>query len=190
MKGFSSSLEYGPEDSARGSYWNDINLSGLSLGTGGATVPDLITVASTNVKIRGFVGTGVTVQEGWGSLEILHDYKEGTDIIPHIHWLPETNASGDIKWQLEYSWLNGGGTFSTGTTIDVTVAAGGTAWAEKRTNFPTISGTGKTIGSRFLFRLFRNPADAADTFGAYAGLLDFGIHYERDTLGSRGTVTK
>lgn len=190
IKGFGSSLEYCPEDSGKGTYWNDINISGLSLGTAGASVPDLITVASTNIMVRGFIGTGVTVQEGWGSLEILHDYKEGTNIIPHVHWVPETSVAGDVKWQLEYAWLNRGQTFSTGTTITLTDAAGGTAWVEHRSSFPTITGTGMEIGSRFIFRLFRDPADVADTYDAYAGLIDFGIHYERDTMGSRGTVTK
>lgn len=190
MKGFSSSIEYGPEDSCRGTYWNDLNLFGLSLGTGGATVPDLITLASTNIKLRGFIGSGLTVQEGWGSLELVHDYKENTDIIPHVHWVPQTATAGDVKWQLEYVWLNRDGVASIGTVISVTVAAGGTAWLEKRTSFSAISGSGKGIGSRFTFRLFRDPADAADTYIDYAGLLDFGIHYERDTAGSRGVTTK
>ena len=70
------------------------------------------------------------------------------------------------------------------------MAAGGTAWALRRSDFPTISGTNHQIGDRFLFRIFRDPADAADTYGFDAAILDVGIHYEKDTMGSRGITTK
>ena len=170
------------------SNWNDINLSINSLAPG-ATAPGNFSIPGTSLQIKAFTGTGVT-QSAHGSLEILHDYKEGTDIVPHIHWCPTTTGLGDVKWQLEYSWLNGGSTVTTSTTITVTVAASGTVAHEQRTNFPAISGTGKLIGSRFVFRVFRDAADGADTYAADAGAFDFGVHYERDTIGSRQITTK
>jgi hypothetical protein len=41
-----------------------------------------------------------------------------------------------------------------------------------------------------VFRLFRDPADVADTYGFDAVLLDVGLHYEKDTVGSRQVTTK
>ena len=41
-----------------------------------------------------------------------------------------------------------------------------------------------------MFRIFRDPADAADTYAHDAAILDVGIHYEKDTMGSRGITTK
>jgi len=169
--------------------WNDINKSLLPLSTG-ANVPSIIAVnGATRLKVRAFNGIG-TVNELGEGLEILHDYKEGTDIIPHIHWAATTTAAGNVKWNLAYMWVDRDGVFTTETVISVTVATSGVAWQEQRTNFPTISGAGKTIGSRFHFVLYRDPTDVADTYTADAAAFDFGIHYERDTVGSRGVTDK
>lgn len=168
--------------------YNDLNMPVTSLAPG-ATAPGNFTIPGTGLVIKSFTGTAAA-QSAHGTLEILHDYKEGSDIIPHIHWCPTTTGAGDVKWQLEYSWANGGGTITTSTTISATATVSGTVANEQRLNFPTITGTGKTIGSRFVYRLFRDPADGADTYAADAGAFDFGIHYLMDTVGSRQVTTK
>lgn len=168
--------------------WNDINL-GIGSLRAGASAPGTWTVPGTAIILASFNGSGPQ-QDAYGSLEILHDYKEGTDIVPHIHWCPTTTAAGNIVWQLEYAWTNGGGTVTASTTITVTVATTLTVANEIRSNFPAISGAGKTMGSRFIFHLFRNAAHVDDTYTDPAGAFDFGVHYERDTIGSRGITTK
>lgn len=169
--------------------WNDLNKSLLPLSTG-ANVPPIIAVnGAAYLKVRAFNGNA-TVHELGEGCEILHDYKEGTDIQPHLHWAATTAAAGNVKWQLAYMWVDRDGVFENETIISVTVAASGIAWTEQRTNFPAISGTGKHIGSRFQFVLFRDPADAADTYADPAAAFDFGLHYERDTLGSRQITAK
>ena len=169
--------------------FNDINISGLALGTGPAA-PAIIAINSTGILTYAFIGTGVLADELHGSLENLHDYLEGSDIVPHVHWCPTTTDAGNVKWQIEYIWISRTGTITTSTTIAVTTAAGGTAWTLKRSDFPTVDGTGRNIGDRFMFRIFRDPADAADTYGFDAAILDVGIHYEKDMMGSRGITTK
>lgn len=169
--------------------WNDINKSLLPLSTG-ANVPSIIAVnGAAHLKVRGFNGIGTLNELGEGC-EILHDYKEGTDIVPHLHWAPTTADIGDVKWQLAYMWIDRLGVFTAETVVSVTVTTSGVAWQEARSNFPAISGTGKHIGGRFHFVLFRDPADAADTYAHDAAGFDFGIHYERDTIGSRQITAK
>ena len=164
-------------------------MSGQSLGTG-PVAPGVIALNATGILTYAFIGTGVLADELHGSLETLHDYLEGSDIVPHIHWCPTTADVGNVKWQIEYIWLSRTGTIGASTTISVTTAAGGTAWALKRSDFPTISGVGRQIGDRFAFRIFRDPADVADTYGFNAAILDVGIHYEKDTVGSRQIAGK
>lgn len=147
-------------------------------------------IGSTGLVIKGFTGSGVQPQQIFGAINLLYGYKEGSDIIPALDWTPTTAAAGNVKWQLEYVWVNDLGALDISTTISLTEAAGGTAWIEKRNIFPTIDGTGMLIGSSFLFHLFRDPADADDTYGDVAGLIDFGLNYQLDTVGSRGTFTK
>ena len=48
-----------------------------------------------------------------------------------------------------------------------------------------ISGTGKGSSSMIMCRLFRDGANAADTFEHNAYFMEFDLHYPIDTLGSR-----
>jgi len=187
-KGFHSELKDWSRSSNRATEWNDINISVDSMASVGATILDVIAIGSNNLK--GFVGTGVVVQQADGTLELLHDYKEGSDIHPHIHWMPNDNTAGNVKFSLGYRWFNREDVMSAETVITVTQAAGGTQYQHNTAVFPTITGTGKGIGSRFVYRLFRNPADAADTYGNHAIALDFGLHYECDSQGSRQVLIK
>lgn len=170
--------------------WNDINLSALSLRIG-ATAPTLKAINGTTIYGLAFSGTGPT-EEVFGSLEILHDYKEGSTIYPHIHWFPSTTAIGNIKWNMDYMWINRGGVMTGAATLSQTVTTSGVAWQMEFTNFAPsgLSGLGKTMGGRFVFRIYRNAADAVDTYGADAFISDFGLHVCSDTLGSRTVTTK
>jgi len=175
--------------------------AGLGQGVGGSSVSGQILggiggalggVAALGGLLTAFAGTGVIVDELSGSAEIPHRYLQGSTIYPHIHWAATTAAAGNIKFQLEYLWVNAGGTITTSTPVSNTVSSGGAAWVEMRTNLPSIgvSGSGKNMGSRLAFRLFRNPADGDDTYEADVAVFDFGIHLESDTLGSRQVTTK
>jgi hypothetical protein len=170
--------------------WRDDNIAGVALGVG-ATPPDLIQLNSGTIYVRAFDGATITEQL-FGAAEINHDYKEESNLQFHIHWSPTTNNAGDVKWQLTYQWIEVDGSFSGAeTTISVTQAAGGTAWSANKVLFPDISGTGHAIGSQLVFRLFRDPTDAADTYGDDAAITGtFGFHYEIDTIGSRQITTK
>ena len=140
------------------------------------SAPGVVTVGpSGGVKSFGFDG-GASTEELFYHLDVQHDYVSGTDMIFHVHWTPSTATEGDVKWQIEYQWVEAGGTWPAPTAASSTVAAGTVAWADKRADF-TISGTGHTYNSRILFRLFRNPADVADTYAGDAVLTSVGLHY-------------
>jgi len=163
--------------------WNDLNFEGTALSTGNSA-PDLISLfGSGGIIGRGFDG-GNTTEQLFGGSEILHDYKEGTDIHFHLHWMPTTTGLGNVKWQLEYTWQNIDGTFSTPETLELISAAGGTAWKHNKGEFEPINGTGMKIGSHILFRIFRIPTDEQDTYSADAALLSVGIHYQINSTGS------
>ncbi len=171
--------------------WQDIVIPGLTLNGQGAKAPDPITVGpSGNLKGPGFDGVNTT-EELHGSAEMLHDYAEGTDVSFHLHWAPAgTVTTGDVvKWQLEYSWTNSGATIAAPTVTSVTVACA-SQWTHQYATFPTLSGAGKTIGSQLSFRVFRDPTDGVDTYGLDALLMDIGIHYQQNTLGSRQMTSK
>lgn len=168
--------------------WNDINLTISSL-AGGAAVPVSVLLPGTSLLIKAFSATGPT-ESAHGSLELLHDYKEGSNIVPHVHWCPTSTNTGNVLWQLEYAWINRDGTIASSTLTTVLAASAAVIGREQRVSFPAISGAGKTIGSRFVFTLYRDGSAGTDTYPDAAGVFDFGVHYEIDTIGSRQITAK
>lgn len=126
-----------------------------------------------------------------GSFELQHDYKEGTDLVFHIHWQGITAPAGgtdNVNWELIYTLARDGQTLDAATTITSEVAFT-TQYAFARTDFTAITGTNFLIGDQFLFRI-RRVAASGDEYGGGSLVATAGIHYEVDTLGSRQIGTK
>lgn len=162
---------------------------GLQASPSGASAPLLAAWNSSSIYAYSFSGSGPSEQL-FGTCEYNHDYREGADILPHIHWAPSTSGSGNIKWNLDYVWDNMNEGPSAAQTISVVQAASGTAWRPQVASFPDISGAGKKVGSQILFRLWRDSADVADTYAGAGVIQTFGIHAEVDSFGSAGVFTK
>lgn len=167
--------------------WEDLRVPGSSTRVG-ASAPDMDAIlASGGIYANGFDG-GVTMEQVFFQIQIPHSYKQGTTIHPHVHWMPSDANAGTVQWNLEYSWSNINGVFGAPVIITVVQAAAGAAWTHQFAEMPDISGVGKTISSMLVCRLYRNPN--LDTYASDAILLDFDIHYQIDTVGSRLELTK
>ena len=168
--------------------WKDDNVAGVSLGRG-ATPPDMVEYNSTGIFLPSFDGAATTEQL-FGTIELQHDYHEGEDITPHIHWMPVNANAGNVNWQLSYAVIEDGTAAPiVSGDLNTVVAAPGVAWQPARTDFAAISNANLRIGQQIAFRLFRDPT-ASDTYASDAMLLTFGIHYPIDTIGSRLITTK
>ncbi len=162
--------------------WNDLLFSGVSLGFG-SSPPDL-EVFRDGLEQRAFVGTGVLVEEAFFEIHVLHDYKIGTSIFPHIHWSHKIGSpSGDVVWQLEYSVAKGhsGGVFPATTTVELTQTAAA-QYTHQIIEGAAIPSTNLEADTVILCRIFRDPAHASDTFENDAFLLQIDFHYESDLI--------
>ena len=172
--------------------WDDVRVPGLAVKLGSSS-PDLVAfLGAGGLKVYAFDG-GVTTEEVHFTIQFPHTYKCETDIEPHVHWAPTTNDAGNVVWQLEYTWINIGGTFGAAATIASTpAAAGGTAWVHKYAEFAAIAGSGKgvNVSSMLVCRLFRDPTHGDDSYAHDAALLEFDCHFEIDTLGSKLETSK
>jgi len=162
---------------------------GLQASPSGASAPGLASWNASNIYAYSFLGSG-PMEQLFGTCEYNHDYREGADIRPHVHWAPSTSGSGNVKWNLDYVWDDMNEGPSSVQTISVVQAASGVAWRPQVAAFPDISGVDKKIGSQIMFRLWRNSADVSDTFAGGAVLQTFGFHAEVDSFGSAGVFTK
>jgi hypothetical protein len=160
--------------------FDDVYIGAHSLHAG--ATPPTWTVWNGTLYAPEFIDAATT--DLHGSFEVLHDYKDGTDLKFHIHWSPSTTNAGNCKWGLDYSIVNIDGTFASPTTVTITPAASGVVRKHSLTDLATITGTGLTKGAIIDFRIYRLGLDAADTFTGSAYLHNVGIHYEIDKLGS------
>lgn len=129
-------------------------------------------------------------------VQMPHGWKEGSTIYPHIHWSPKTDTGGNIvRWGLEFIWVNVGETFVNTTVIYAEdpiapIGPSPTAYQHVISEFSEISGTGQTLSSMLVCRVFRDGTHGNDTYNNDALMLQFDFHYEIDADGSREEYSK
>lgn len=169
---------------------NDVPPTGVSIGSG-ANAPSF-SAYNGNMRAYEFVGSALTKEISM-VFQMPHSYKEGSSVEPHLHlYIPNDATGGVIRFGCEYTWVNLDGAEPATTTIyaTLTVAAGAGAQGNKLFDFATITGTGKTISSLLACRFFRDPTNAADTFGSSVWLKSADCHVEMDSLGSQTETVK
>jgi hypothetical protein len=117
-----------------------------------------------------------------------HAWKEGSAIYPHIHW--RQTATTAVGWNLEYTWFNVGTTVPAvwaTTTLNTNLISftSGTMHQLSYSTLP-IYGTGQTLSSLLLMKVYRNDATTAGDVLGYA----VDVHYQKDSLGSRTETAK
>lgn len=171
--------------------WKDANL-----GAGALTRPTATQPGDDTFKDEGGGDTGIAApafsinDHVGGTIEIPHDYKEGTDIFFHVHWQGSTGPTGTdyVQWQLIYTVGQSGATLDAATTITLEVPYD-TQYEFKQANFAAISGTNFNMEDQVLFDLKRIAA-AGDAYAGDAITATVGFHYEVDTVGSRSIAAK
>lgn len=170
--------------------WDDLNFPALSLAKSANLAPNQGVILGSG-GIEGLLFNGVNqVNEVFGAGEILHSYRQGSDLYPHVHWMATTAGAGNVTWFLEYSIDNINVAYRAPTTISISQATTGTAWVHRLAEFSAINGTGLTIGSQITFRLYRNATAPTDTYTDNVNLISFGIHYHMDSAGSTSIASK
>lgn len=132
------------------------------------------------------------------TVQMPHAWKEGTNIFPHVHWTSKTAPGNSrVTWGLEYSWISVGGEFPNTVIITGSAVAtpnSGSIVAQEHVITPLgsggIDGSGKTLSSMLVCRLFRNSSAGTDDFTGDAGLLEFDFHYQIDSDGSNQEYEK
>ncbi len=152
-------------------------------------------------------GSGATLKvykfkkndEVFVSCQVPHSYKQGSDVYFHIHWTPCDRGNEEngayVGWKADYTWANIHGTFAATSTVDLSDACSGTDHYHEISPSVQTTGTGKTISSMLMIRLYRSDTGTDDTWAGTTNaqspaLLEFDIHYEIDTVGSRSELNK
>lgn len=124
--------------------------------------------------------------------QLPHSYKQGTNIIAHLHWTPgdrgDDEGTATVAWKVDYSWANFDTNFGASATADLSDACQSTDDEHLVTPEVVITGTGKTISSILVCRLWRDSSGdtwVGTTTAQSPAILEFDFHFEIDTVGSR-----
>ena len=126
--------------------------------------------------------------------EILHRYKEGTNIDIHVHFI--TNGANDgterkVKYQVFYSWGDEGEVMpaEANANAEETIVASEADKTHHYLDIAAVTGTNYKIGSLLKVRLKRiagtGTEPANDPFVEMVG-----VHYQVNTMGSRQKLVK
>ena len=167
--------------------WNDIYFPMSSGRIGGANQPTWGAFQGNIYEYTFAINDYIHLPSG----EILHSYKEGSDLKIHVHIVTNGTEGIDtqVNYEVEYTIGDIDEVMSAATVItsgNSTIASGTTDRTHKRIEVGTITGTNlktmATIKIRFrrIARVGGTADPAADPF-----VTMIGIHIEEDTVGSR-----
>lgn len=173
--------------------WDDLRVPVTSAKTGGVNVPGFDLINGLG-GLRAYFFTdenNAQEKEMHFTAQLPHSYMPGTDIIAHVHWMPQSiMADGEtVKWGLEYAWQNIGDTYSSsdsyGTVYGVEIASGSIGQNKHlMTNLTVIPGNvpdDKEESSMLICRIFRDSSE--DTYTGAAILLEIDFHFRVEKLG-------
>lgn len=133
------------------------------------------------------------------TMQMPHGWNGG-DIHIHVHWIGAVaDTTAEPRWGLEYAWKEIGEVFGDTTIVYAATKyptdADVTAFKHYLTEFSATSpgSTADGLSSVLIGRLFRDSANAADTYnatGAKCGLLYIDAHYQLNSIGSTDELSK
>lgn len=166
--------------------WDDAQWLGQGVNPPGSVSPAVLTEVATNHWEWVFSNNN---SKAFPAIQFPHMYKEGTDCIAHLHWIPTTTGTYTGTWTAIFNMMltaESGEVFETPLTTTAAFNFSATAGQLVSQNFtPNIPGTGRKIsslGSAFLKLTL--------TAGASCILKGFDGHIERDRLGSVTSTSK
>ena len=176
--------------------WEDLRFPANALNSGVANAPEAVLVKSGDDYGQLYIleFNKSTEEEVYVWVQLPHSWKEGSALRPHVHWINHNDTTGNVRWGLEYSVASINGYFPKTPTIiyalDACEANVGGEIMHQLISFPEIDMAGKTLSCMLMCRLFRDADNELDTADDDVGLLEFDIHYEVDSFGSREETVK
>lgn len=173
--------------------FEDVNAAVAAAKTPAANFPDWATF-TTNTSAYTFK---LNDYADLGTIEIPHSYKEGSDLEVHLHLATNgTNNATErkVKYIIYYTYGisdNGSNQFITeaSLTAELTIPANQLDKSTYYLSMGTIPGTGIKIGTQLKMRIKRIAGTGTEPVNnPFLGQV--GVHFQKDTIGSRTMTSK
>jgi len=179
---------------ATGDLWDDLRVASQSFKVRAAiNEPDfekVIDNGSGSTGVFGYHFAPNVEQEIFFDVQFPHAWKEGSDVKPHVHWMPTTTNAGNVVFQLEFTRADVNDVFGNTSIITVTDAADGTALKHQIASFSDVDMDGYLLSNMWMCRLSRLGGDAGDTYPDDVVITEFDIHFLINAFGSRQEFVK
>lgn len=172
---------------------------------GGATaIPDYVAYRGSIYAYRfGTAAPDNHLHECFLNFHVPHDYVPSSEIYIHVHWSQITvdtggtaGVPGVAKWYFDISYADGHGTpggaadpFIAPFTVSITQQGSTTQYghmiAEVQLTGGTLAASTVQIDGIFQVRLYRDPADAADTLDQNTFVHFVDLHYQSTGIGTK-----
>lgn len=175
--------------------WEDLRFPANSFKLGGVSPPGWVAISGASYgNLLCLAFAKASDEEVFLFGQIPHSWTQGTEVRPHVHWINHNDTTGTVRWGLEYTFASPNGFFpSTPTTIyaedDCEAQVGGEI-KHQIASFSAIDMAGHTVSCMFILRLFRDADHANDDADDDVGLLEFDMHYQRNSGGSPEEYSK
>lgn len=167
-------------------YWDDLRFPVAGINPPGAASDPTRDTSDGRLVFSASATNIVAIQ-----VQMPHHWKQGSSIVPHVHWSPTSTHTGNVLWRLEYKIANINTVFpGSYTTVDKLQAGAGVADTHQLAGFGEIDMTGFTLSCMLLLLLSRIGGDGTDTYTGTAKLNEFDIHYKIDGFGSKNETSK
>ena len=164
--------------------WQDLRVASSSIKASTTTPPDWGTFIG-NINAWLFAGTGVNAEEVFFELQLPHGINTAEPLQPHVHVAPMTSGgTGNIKFFMEYTLSDAGDAFPAATTVSGSLAVGAQYEHMIIGLDPGIDISGVGDSAIIMGRVYRDPADAGDTYGNDVALLSIDFHHVIESFGS------
>lgn len=174
-----------PDDNEYG--WRDMT---ADLAAGKATGANAPTWAAWNGgDMDAYSFSAGTMNEMWITFHPNHDVIEGELYYPHIHWMPNTTSTGAVKWGIDIcsaAGHNQAAFSATPTSIVLTDTVSSDSQYQHRIIESSTGIAMPEVDSLILLRVYRDAADAADTFPDAVFGLTVDIHYRAGRFFTKG----
>jgi hypothetical protein len=173
--------------------WDDFVVPVTAIRLSGANPADEVSYKSGMV-----ISFDNTVDEyAYFVIQLPHRYKEGTDIIFHIHWTVKTSGAGvgaeNVKWIFTYSASSPASpaeSWPAASTATVTIdVQNDSADDHLIDTIATMTGTNFKISEVIICSLQRDTT-VANNYSDEVYVVSMDVHFEIDTMGSRQVLAK
>jgi len=119
----------------------------------------------------------------YGGRTLPNNYKDGTDIIPFMVWMPDDAAAGDVRLRYAAAIPNANGSMSE-TLLYATAPTPEVTNKRVTTEFSALDGANLRKGDPVVVGTARLGGDAADTYPEECYFIGAGFKYQAEGLGT------